>query len=118
MSKEYNPDDYKDSVELEKDKEPKRLDDLYEGSSFLSLGSLSGIIMVLVVIGIVMVVGLRIANDLGTSMDTATYNATEQTMQSLMGVMPNGGLLGTIIIFGVIISVIMIAFVGLGRSSY
>jgi len=78
----------------------------------LGLNQLTGIIMVLVLIGIMLVVGLRIEGDLqsGFTDNSTEDNATDDAMEGLSNVAENQGLLGTIIIFGVIISIVVVAF--------
>ena len=78
----------------------------------IGLNQLTGVIMLLVVIGIMLVVGLRIESDLQSDFDEnlVEWNATSSAMESLVNISENQGLLGTIIIFGVIISVVVIAF--------
>ena len=78
----------------------------------LGLNQLTGIIMVLVLIGIMLVVGLRIQGDLqnGFTDNSTEDNATDDAMEGLSNVAENQGLLGTIIIFGVIISIVVVAF--------
>ena len=68
--------------------------------------------MLLVVIGIMLVVGLRIESDLQSDFDEnlVEWNATDSAMEGLTNIAENQGLLGTIIIFGVIISVVVVAF--------
>ena len=78
----------------------------------LGLNQLTGIIMVLVLIGIMLVVGLRIQGDLksGFTVNSTEDNATASAMEGLSNVAENQGLLGTIIIFGIIISIVVVAF--------
>ena len=78
----------------------------------LGLNQLTGIIMVLVLIGIMLVVGLRIEGDLqsGFTDNSTEDNATDDAMEGLSNVAENQGLLGTIIIFGIIISIVVVAF--------
>jgi len=78
----------------------------------IGLNQLTGVIMLLVVIGIMLTVGLRIESDLQSDFDEnlTEWNATDSAMESLVNVAENQGLLGTIIIFGVIISVVIVAF--------
>ena len=79
---------------------------------FIGLNPLTGVIMLLVVIGIMLVVGLRIESDLQSDFDEngVEWNSTNSAKESLVNISENQGLLGTIIIFGVIISVVVIAF--------
>jgi hypothetical protein len=78
----------------------------------LGLGQLAGIVLVLVTIGIMLVVGLRVESDLQDDFteNSTEWNAAEDTMEGLDNVAENQGLLGTIIIFGVILGVVVMAF--------
>jgi hypothetical protein len=78
----------------------------------LSLGQVSGIVLVLVTIGIMLVVGLRVESDLQAdfTVNGTEWNASENAMEGLSNVAENQGLLGTIIVFGVILGVVVMAF--------
>jgi hypothetical protein len=78
----------------------------------IGLGQITGIIMMLVVIGILLTVGLKVEKDLRTGMtqNSTEWNASKSAMEGLSNVAEQQGLLGTIIIFGVIIGVVIVAF--------
>ena len=76
------------------------------------LGQAPAIITLVLVIGIMLVIGLRIEGDLQTGFtDNSTEdNATDNIMDGLGNISENQGLLGTIIIFSIIISTVIISF--------
>jgi len=78
----------------------------------LGLNQLTGIIMILVVIGIMLVVGTTIESDLRNefTVNGTEWNIASDAMSGLANVSEQQGLLGTIIVFGVIISVVVVAF--------
>lgn len=79
----------------------------------LGLNQLTGIIMLLVVIGILLVVGLVVNDgieDSISSSNTEAIDAARNASGGLANISEQQGLLGTIIIFGVIISVVVVAF--------
>lgn len=78
----------------------------------LGLGQLVQIILMLVIIGIMLVVGLKIMGGVRDEMTsgTAERNASDNAMEGLTNVSEQQGLLGTIIIFGVILGVVVLAF--------
>ena len=78
----------------------------------INLSQLTGIIMMLVIIGIMLTVGLKVESGVRDEMTTnsAEYNASGDAMEGLTNVSEQQGLLGTVIIFGIIISVVVIAF--------
>ena len=88
----------------------------------LGLNQLTGIIMLLVVIGVMLTVGLRINNQIEndspsvTASDNKSIDAIRNASEGLINVSENQGLLGTIIIFGIIISVVVVAFMVGGRG--
>jgi len=94
----------------------------FNKKGLLGLGQLSGIIMILVVIGVMLTVGLRINNQIEndspavTASDNASIDAIRNASGGLVNVSEQQGLLGTIIIFGIIISVVVIAFAVGGRG--
>ncbi len=83
----------------------------------IALAQVTGVIMLLVVVGIMLVVGLRVESDLqsGFTQNSTEWNSARDTMEGLSNVAEQQGLLGTIIIFGVIISVVLVAFAVRGR---
>jgi hypothetical protein len=84
----------------------------------LGLGSLSFIIMTLVVIGITLVVALRINSgleDATPAAQTEAIDAAKNATEGLSNIAENQGLLGTIIVFGVILGVVVMAF-AVGRG--
>ena len=78
--------------------------------------------MVLVVIGVMLTVGLRINNQIltdspdQTASDNKSRDAIRNASEGLINVSENQGLLGTIIIFGIIISVVVVAFMVGGKG--
>jgi ascorbate-specific PTS system EIIC-type component UlaA len=79
----------------------------------LGLGSLTGIIMLLVVIGIMLVVALKVTTGVRDAMatgDTEAKDAARNATAGLANISEQQGLLGTIIIFGIIIGVVVMAF--------
>ncbi len=88
----------------------------------LGLNQLTGIIMLLVVIGVMLTVGLRINNQIEndspsvTASDNKSIDAIRNASEGLINVSENQGLLGTIIIFGIIISVVVVAFMVGGKG--
>ena len=78
----------------------------------INLSQLTGIIMMLVVIGIMLTVGLKVESGIKNEMteNSSEWNASGDAMEGLTNVSEQQGLLGTVIIFGIIISVVVIAF--------
>ncbi len=79
----------------------------------LGIGSLAGIIMLLVVIGIMLVVAVRVISGVEDSMPSGESEAIDAARNSTAGlanISEQQGLLGTIIIFGIIIGVVVMAF--------
>jgi len=79
----------------------------------LGLNQLTGIIMLLVVIGIMLVVAMRVNSGIISATPAAQTEAIDAARNSTDGlgnIAENQGLLGTIIIFGVIISIVVVAF--------
>ena len=79
----------------------------------LGLNQLTGIIMLLVVIGILLVVGIVVNDGVEDSIsatNTEAIDAARNATTGLANISAQQGLLGTIIIFGVIISVVVVAF--------
>ena len=85
----------------------------------LGLNQLTGIVLVLVLIGIMLTVGLRVESDLqdGMTANSTAWNAARDAKEGLVNVAENQGLLGTIIIFGIIISVVVVAF-AIGQGGF
>ena len=78
----------------------------------IGLAQVTGIIMMLVVIGVMLSVGVRVESDLQSDMtaNSTEWNAAGDSIDGLANVAEQQGLLGTIIIFGVIISIVIVAF--------
>ena len=86
----------------------------------IGLNQLVGIVLLLVVIGITLVVGVRINSGIEDSTpaaQTQAIDAIRNSTRGLSNISENQGLLGTIIIFGVIISVVVVAF-AIGRGGF
>jgi len=86
---------------------------LMNKKGLLGLNQLIGIIMLLVVVGIMLVVGVTINEGVESSLDatnTEGVDAARNATRGLANVSEQQGLLGTIIIFGVVISVVIVAF--------
>ena len=90
----------------------------YNKKGLLSLTQLTGIIMMLVIIGIMLVVGLKVQSGVRDEMteNSSEYNASNEAMEGLTNISEQQGRLGTVIIFGIIISVVVIAFMVKGVS--
>jgi hypothetical protein len=85
----------------------------------LGLGQLGMIVMTLVVLGITLVVAVRInkgIEDATPSAQTEALDAAKNSTEGLANISENQGLLGTIIIFGVILGVVVMAF-AVGRRT-
>jgi len=85
----------------------------------LGLNQLTGIIMLLVVIGIMLTVAIRVNTGVEGSVpatDTRAIDASRNSTAGLANISEQQGLLGTIIIFGIIISVVVVAFMVGGRG--
>ncbi len=85
----------------------------------LGLNQLTGIVMLLVVIGIMLTVAIRVNTGVESAMpasDTKAIDASRNATDGLANISENQGLLGTIIIFGIIISVVVVAFMVGGKG--
>lgn len=79
----------------------------------IGLNQLTTIIMTLVVIGIILVVGTRInkgIEDATPAGETESIDASRNATAGLANISENQGLMGTIIVYGVIISIVIVSF--------